>query len=93
MAKWQQGEKDPFLVQVEESVNGLGCSLHLPSDTNSYDWYKWHGINTSSQAVDYWKQLWLAAVPILFQLKAYCVLCLKTQSEWIPPKAPPADFG
>jgi len=40
MSKWQQGEKDSFLEPVEELVNSLGCSLHLQSDVNCYDWYK-----------------------------------------------------
>lgn len=47
LAKWQQGEEEPFLEQVEKLVDGP----YLQCDTNSYDWYKWNGINNSSQAV------------------------------------------
>lgn len=42
MAKWQQGEEDSFLEQVEELVHNLGCSLHLESNLNCYNWYEWN---------------------------------------------------
>ena len=80
MSKWQQGEKDSFLEPVEELVNSLGCSLHLQSDVNCYDWYKWKDTNTSSQALNYWKQLWLVAVPISSQAEVYCITYVSENS-------------
>lgn len=80
MAKWQQGEEYLFLEQVEELVSSLGCSLRLQSDVNYYDWYRWSYINTSSQALNYWKQLWFVAVPISSQAKMYCITSVSENS-------------
>lgn len=80
ISKWQQEQDNPFLDQVEELVKSLRCSLCLQSDVNYYDWYKWNEINTSSQVLNYWKQLWLVTVTISCQAKVFCITSLSENS-------------